>query len=105
MIASRRTRTLATAGFSTLAWRLVLVFFRPMLSMIVTSLKPESEVLTIPPTALPTHLTLDNVEGVLWRGSFPTLLRNSAIAASVSALLSLSIGFLAAYALTRCRFL
>ena len=72
MIASRRPRTLAAAGFSTLARGLVLVFFLPKLSMIVTSLKPESEVLTIPPKVVPSHRTLDNVEGIPRRGSFPT---------------------------------
>lgn len=104
MIAGKRSTLLATIGLTTLAWGLMILFLMPMVLMALTAFKPESDVLSIPPQILPSRLTLDNFDRILVRGSFPTYLRNSAIAASISTVLSLVIGYLAAYALTRFRF-
>ena len=104
MTGSRRRRLAEEIGLTAFAWGLALLFLLPMLLMVVTSLKPESDVLSIPPEVVPSRLTLDNFERILVRGEFPTYLRNSAITASVSTLLALVIGYLAAYALTRFRF-
>lgn len=104
MIAGKRGTLLATIGLTALAWGLAVLFLMPMVLMALTSLKPEADVLSIPPEVLPSRLTLDNFDRILVQGSFPTYLRNSAIAASISTVLSLVIGYLAAYALTRFRF-
>lgn len=104
MITGKRTTMLATIGLTTLAWGLALLFLTPMVLMIFTAFKPEADVLSIPPQVLPSRLTLDNFDRILIRGSFPTYLRNSAVAASISTVLSLVIGYLAAYALARFRF-
>jgi ABC-type glycerol-3-phosphate transport system permease component len=104
MIARRRTTILATIGLTTLAWGLALVFLAPMLLMALTAFKPEADALSIPPEVWPSRFTLDNFDRILLRGSFPTYLRNSAIAASISTVLSLIVGYLAAYSLTRFRF-
>lgn len=104
MSGKKRTRPWGTIGLTSLAWGLALVFLLPMLLMIVTAFKPEKDALKIPPQVIPSALTFDNIGRILTRSSFPTYLRNSAITASISTLLALVIGYLAAYALTRFRF-
>ncbi len=104
MIARRRVRILTTIAFTSLGWGLALLILLPMLMMAITAFKPESEVLSIPPKVLPSRPTLENFHRILWRGSFPTYLRNSGIAASISTVCSLALGYLAAYALSRFRF-
>lgn len=100
----RRLPSFATIGLTALAWGLTFLFLVPLLVMVTTAFKPESDVLKIPPEVIPSRVTLENVGRILGRSSFPTYLRNSAIAASISTVLSVAIGYLGAYALTRFRF-
>lgn len=99
-----RGSVLSTVIMTTLAWGLAAVLLAPLLLMVLGSVKPENEILSIPPQLLPSRLTLANFDQILRRGEFLTYLRNSAITATISTLLALTIGYLAAYALTRFRF-
>ncbi len=103
-MAGGRGSVLSTVLLTALAWGLAAVLLAPLALMVLGSVKPENEILAIPPQLLPSRLTLDNFQQILIRGEFPTYLRNSAITATISTLLALTIGYLAAYALTRFRF-
>jgi ABC-type glycerol-3-phosphate transport system permease component len=77
----------------------------PIYWIVVTSLKREQEIYAFPPTLLPTQPTLSQYAAVLLHSDFPVFLRNSVIVAIAATALSTAIGTLAAYAITRMRFL
>ncbi|HMG51201.1 MAG TPA: carbohydrate ABC transporter permease [Inquilinus sp.] len=109
-------RTLAVAGIS-------LVYFLPVLFIIFTAIKPQELALSVPPTLSPTSLfglipdrfvftpTLDNFGSVFSRvmtaggqpeaTGFDRYFFNSIVIASVSVLLALVLGTLAAYGFSR----
>ncbi len=76
----------------------------PLLWMVSTAFKPESEVYAYPPLWLPGAPTLANFNSVLARFAFGRWWLNSIIAALASTLLVLLLDSLAAYALARMRF-
>jgi ABC-type glycerol-3-phosphate transport system permease component len=76
----------------------------PLLWMIVTSIKPESEIYAYPPRWWPDALTFEAYGAVFQR--FPMLdwFRNSTIVAVITTLLTLAVDALAAYPLARMQF-
>ena len=85
-----------------LALTLVVILF-PVYWIIATSLKTPLEVIKPDPTLFPRIFTLENYQTVLQSG-FLKNMANSLIVAVSSTLLSLTLSFLAAYALLRFRF-
>src|SRR5260370_26780032 len=83
-----------------LGWSLLPIYW-----IAVTSLKGEREIYALPPTFVPHAPTLANYATVLFKTRFPSFIRNSVIVAVVTTLLSTIIGTLAAYAITRIRFI
>lgn len=79
----------------------VLIFLFPIVWLIMGSLKPPADVLTV---SLPTQPTLRNYQAILETFPVGRYLRNSLIVALGSTLLSLSAGALAAYGFTRYQF-
>lgn len=104
MVTGRRGRGwwrggLVAAGVVVLlAWSLL-----PVLWILATALKPEREIYAVPPTVLPLAPTAANFAAVLG-ARFPDFLRNSLLVAVLATVLSVAIGTLAAYAITRMRF-
>jgi ABC-type glycerol-3-phosphate transport system permease component len=84
---------------------IVFVVAFPLFWMISTSFKSKTEIYVSPPTLLPTMWTLQNYIDLFWITKFGTYYRNSIIVASSATLLSISVGSLAAYSLSRFRFL
>ncbi len=82
-----------------LAWSLLPIYW-----IGVTSLKPEREIYALPPTLVPAAPTLAHYATVLFKTRFPQFVRNSFIVALLATIASVTIGTLAAYALTRIRF-
>jgi len=80
----------------------VIVF--PVVWMILTSVKPFQELFAVPPLLWPRRLTFEHYRQLLELTNFPLYFRNSAIVAVSTTILSLSIASLAAYGLTRYRF-
>jgi multiple sugar transport system permease protein len=72
----------------------------PYVWQVVTSLKPETELLTLPPL-LPTRVTLEHYRVVMERSVLPRALGNSLGVALLTTLLAVALGALAAYALAR----
>ena len=104
MVSGRRHRALgrillALGILVLLAWSLLPIYW-----IVVTSLKGEREIYALPPTLVPEAPSLLNYATVLFRTRFPLFLRNSALVAIGATALSVGIGTLAAYAITRIRF-
>jgi len=87
-------RALRAAGLALVAaWCLA-----PFLWQVVTSVKPDEELMTLPPL-LPTRLTLEHYAAVLAGGSFTRVITNSVLAAGCTTLFALAAGAPAAFAL------
>ncbi len=84
---------------------IVFVVAFPLFWMISTSFKPRTEIYVTPPTLLPMTWTLQNYIDLFWITKFGTYYRNSIIVAASATLLSITVGSLAAYSLSRFRFL
>jgi multiple sugar transport system permease protein len=76
----------------------------PFVWMLMTSLKPEPEVITYPPHLFPRHLTVQAYKDVWSQIEFGRLFLNSVIFAGGVTLVSLTLDSLTAYALARLQF-
>ncbi len=90
-----------TAIYSLAVWLIVLLVALPLLWMIVTSVKPQTELFRIPPTLLPEAPTLEHYRRLLDETPFPIYFRNSAIVATGTTLLVVIVGTLGAHSLVR----
>jgi len=97
MAAQKRTGA-ARAGWTALAWLVGIVFFFPVLWMVLTSFKQERDAYTTTPHIVFTP-TLDQYKAV-FSGGIGTAVANSAIATIFSTLLVLVLAIPAAYALS-----
>lgn len=86
------------APFLALVWSFVSAF--PIYFMVVTSLKTQAEYLKPPPWGLPKHCTWDNYQAVLGAG-FSRYFLNSVVVAVTTALISVFLSLLVAYAVNR----
>jgi ABC-type glycerol-3-phosphate transport system permease component len=76
----------------------------PLFWMVISSFKAAGEFYVRPPTFLPTAWTLQNYRDLFVQTSFGTYFRNSLIVAVGATVLSLLIGGLGAYALSRFKY-
>ena len=76
----------------------------PLLWMLSTSLKPPREVLATPPTLMPAAPTLENYARLLGQTAFVRYFVNSVSVAGLTVLLTMAVGAVGAYSLTRFRF-
>ncbi len=76
----------------------------PLFWMIASSFKPRTELYAFPPTFFPALPTLDNYFELLFRTSFTTYFKNSLIVAAGATVLSMVIGSLGGYTLSRFRY-
>jgi ABC-type glycerol-3-phosphate transport system permease component len=76
----------------------------PLFWMVLCSFKPGGELYTVPPTFLPNEWTLQNYRDLFAQTNFLTYFANSLIVAGGATVLSLVIGGLGAYSLSRFKF-
>ena len=76
----------------------------PLLWMLSTSLKPPREVLATPPTLIPAVPTLENYTRLFGQTAFVRYFVNSVSVAGLTVLLTMAVGAVGAYSLTRFRF-
>jgi multiple sugar transport system permease protein len=76
----------------------------PFLWMLMTSVKPESEVRSVPPTWWPETFTLENYEALFTRLDFPTYFLNSVIVAVAVTVGNVLFGTMLGYALAKLSF-
>jgi multiple sugar transport system permease protein len=79
---------------------LLALYAVPYAWQVLTSLKPEAELLRLPPL-LPSHFTLEHYRVVLGQSALPHALGNSLAVAAMTTALVVLLGLLAAYALAR----
>lgn len=87
-------------------WICSIVFFSPVIWMISTALKVESDVLTLPLRWIPKRINLTNFTKVTYGSSYPVgkAFWNSSVVAIATVVLVLFITSLAAYAFARMEF-
>jgi|AntDeeMetagen285_2_1112576.scaffolds.fasta_scaffold03563_3 multiple sugar transport system permease protein len=83
---------------------LCLVSFFPIIWILITSVKPASEIITFPVEYIPRSLTLDNYIVALEQAPFARYLFNSFVVASGTAIVCVVFGSMAGYALSRLDF-
>ncbi|WP_217571403.1 carbohydrate ABC transporter permease [Mesorhizobium sp. GbtcB19] len=76
----------------------------PILWMLVTSIKPESEIYAYPPAWIPDQPTLEAYGALFQRFPMLTWFRNSAVVGILTTVLTLAVDALAAYPLARMQF-
>jgi multiple sugar transport system permease protein len=76
----------------------------PIVWTLLTSFKTESQIVNTKMTYLPSTLTFENYSTLWRRSGYPHLLKNSAIVTGLTVLLSLTIGILGGYGISRYRF-
>jgi multiple sugar transport system permease protein len=96
-----RHRQVETGVLYLLTAAALVVLAFPVYWLVMTSIKPETEVATYPPVFVPSRATLDNYRGVFQTEGVPRFFMNSAIVALTSTLLTTFLGSLAAYALAK----
>ena len=89
------------ALFNVFAWAVVLLISFPLLWMILTSLKPQSELFLIPPRILPAEITFEHYQRLLTETPFLTYLRNSLWLAAGTTAVVIVVAALGAHSLVR----
>lgn len=90
--------------FYLLCWTVVAVVGFPIFWMVICSFKPGRELYSAPPTFLPGTWTLANYHDLFFQTEFPTYMLNTLTVACSATLLSLIIGAMGAYTLSRFDF-
>lgn len=96
-----RTKWWRRVLFNFFAWAVVLLIAFPLLWMILTSLKPQSELFLIPPSFLPGEITFEHYVRLIQETPFLTYLRNSIFLAGGTTLVVIVIATLGAHSLVR----
>jgi multiple sugar transport system permease protein len=76
----------------------------PLVWVLLSSFKPKGEVMSMTRPWWPSHFTLENYRDALFRSNLDLYFRNSIIASTITILLNLPTGAMAAYAFSRFRF-
>jgi len=97
-------RLLRRGLYNVFAWTVVLLIAFPLLWMIVTSLKPQSELFVIPPAFLPDEVTFEHYRRLLTETPFLTYLRNSLWLAGGTTAIVVVLATLGAHSLTRFKY-
>jgi multiple sugar transport system permease protein len=92
-------RWLRRCLFNLFAWSVILVIALPLVWMIITSIKPQSELFLIPPAFFPEEVTFEHYRRLLTETPFLTYLRNSVILAGGTTVLVIVIATLGAHSL------
>ncbi len=87
--------------YSLFGWTVVLLISFPLLWMILTSLKPQSELFLIPPGFLPNEITFEHYVRLIQETPFLTYLKNSIILAVGTTVVVVVIATLGAHSLVR----
>jgi len=102
---SSRARKIAKGLLFNLGvWSVVLVVVAPLLWMILTSIKPQSELFAIPPAVWPNEITFEHYRRLLTETPFLTYLKNSAILAVGTTTLVIVIATMGAHSLVRFKY-
>jgi len=82
-------------------WAIVLIVIFPLIWMVITSVKPQTELFRIPATFWPTEITFEHYRTLLEKTAFLKYMRNSVILSTSTTMLVITVAVLGAYSLTR----
>ena len=99
-----RRRLWRTALLNLLAWSIVLAVAFPLIWMVLTSIKPQSELFRIPPSILPQSVTFEHYRQLLDETPFLKYFANSVLLACSTTILVVAVGTLGAFSLVRFRY-
>lgn len=85
-------------------WTLVLIIAFPLIWMVLTSIKPQSELFRIPPSILPQSVTFEHYAVLLEKTPFLRYFANSMMLATATTALVIVVGSLGAYSLVRFQY-
>lgn len=94
-------RLLRRLSLNLVTWGLVLIVAFPLAWMILTSIKPQSELFRIPPTWLPEAVTFEHYGRLLTETPFLLYFRNSVVLATSTTVFVVVLGTIGAYSLVR----
>ena len=94
-------RWLRRSLFNLFAWGVILAIALPLVWMVITSIKPQSELFVIPPAFFPEDITFEHYRRLLTETPFLTYLRNSIILASGTTAVVIVVATLGAHSLVR----
>lgn len=94
-------RWLRRSLFNLFAWGVILAIALPLVWMVITSIKPQSELFLIPPAFLPEEITFEHYRRLLTETPFLTYLWNSVILASGTTAVVIFVATLGAHSLVR----
>jgi multiple sugar transport system permease protein len=97
-------RVAAGLAVNVAAWGVVAVVAFPLLWMILTSLKPQSELFRIPPTLIPLRVTFEHYQSLIADTPFLQYFATSLKLAVATTALVLAVGTLGAYSLVRFQY-
>lgn len=87
--------------YNVFAWSVVCLIAFPLFWMILTSLKPQTELFLIPPSFLPSEVTFEHYWRLIEETPFLTYMKNSIILAVGTTVVVIVIGTLGAHSLVR----
>src|SRR5215217_7777026 len=96
---ARNVSVQAKVGFTIAAWAVALILFSPILWVLLTAFKTESEAIAATPTFFPQNFTLENFSAVQDRSDYFKHAFNSILVSVGSTLLGLIIGIPAAWSM------
>jgi multiple sugar transport system permease protein len=99
-----RPRLWRTALLNLLAWSIVLAVAFPLIWMVLTSIKPQTELFRIPPSILPQSVTFEHYRQLLEETPFLKYFGNSVLLACSTTVLVVAVGTLGAFSLVRFRY-
>ena len=99
-----RPRLWRTALINLVAWSIVLAVAFPLIWMVLTSIKPQSELFHIPPSILPQSITFEHYRQLLEETPFLKYFGNSVLLACSTTVLVVAVGTLGAFSLVRFRY-
>jgi multiple sugar transport system permease protein len=97
----RRQHPFGRALASLIVWPIVLVVIFPLIWMVLTSVKPQTELFRIPATFWPQSLTFEHYATLFADTPFLKYMRNSIIVSVSTTLIVLVVAVIGAYSLTR----
>src|SRR5438876_7449347 len=104
MVSSYRTQKLLDIVTYLIIGFIVVFALAPVAWMFITSLKSEQDILTNQLQYLPARVTFENYVNIWNRSGFPTLITNSAVVTTITLVVCLTLGSLAAYSFSRDNF-
>jgi multiple sugar transport system permease protein len=91
-------------AFNLFAWTVVLLVAFPLVWMVLTSVKPQSELFRVPPTFWPETITFEHYARLIWETPFLKYMRNSLLLGFSTTILVVVVATLGAHSLTRFRY-